>query len=130
MSLAGCWAWDFYELRSRIVHGDSVPSSELIFKDWITHLIVSDLVFWECMKRELLKHKCIGDRVYSCAEKITKSSSKDEKEAVIESLTRWFLGFDDVHIALGWLPEEGSKTKTHNHPLNTDWLSASLKPSG
>jgi len=22
LSLVGCWAWDFYELRSRIVHGE------------------------------------------------------------------------------------------------------------
>lgn len=105
MSLAGCWAWDFYDLRSRIVHGDSVPPSDLIYKDWLTHLIVSELVFWECMKRELLKHKCIGDNVYSAADKLTESSPDDEKEAVIESLTRWFLGFKNVHIALGWLPE-------------------------
>ena len=74
----------------------------------MTHLIVAELVFWECMKRELLEHKCIGDNVYSAADKIMESSpsSEDyEKEAVIESLTRWFLGFKDVHIALGWLAE-------------------------
>jgi hypothetical protein len=39
MSLASCWAWDFYNLRSKIVHGDSVPNQGLIFRDWITHLI-------------------------------------------------------------------------------------------
>jgi len=66
MSLASCWAWDFYNLRSTIVHGDSVPYQDLIFRDWITHLIVSDLVFLECTKRELFRNKCIGDDVYSC----------------------------------------------------------------
>jgi hypothetical protein len=105
LSLAGCWAWDFYELRSKIVHGDSVPLSELIFKDWLTHIIVSDLVFWESIKRELFKINCIGQNVYKCASKITKSTSAEEKDAITEMLTRWFLGFKDVHKALGWLPE-------------------------
>lgn len=109
MSLAACWAWDFYELRNKIVHGDSVPYSELVFRDWITHLIVSDLVFWECVKRELFKNKCIGQNVYECAEKITKSTAEDEKEAVTEALARWFLGFKEVHKALGWLPEKNSE---------------------
>jgi len=106
LSLAGCWAWDFYELRSKIVHGDSVPLSELIFRDWLTHLILSDLVFLECVERELFKNKCIGQNVYECAEKITKSTPEDEKKAVTETLARWFLGFKEVHKALGWLPEK------------------------
>lgn len=108
MSLAACWAWDFYDLRSKIVHGEAVPYSELIFRDWITHLIVSDLVFLECVKRELFKNKCIGRNVYECADKITKSAIEDEKHAVTEALARWFLGFKEVHKALGWLPEKNS----------------------
>ena len=108
MSLASCWAWDFYNLRSKIVHGDSIPNQDLIFRDWITHLIVSDLVFLECLKRELFRNKCIGDNVYSCAEKITKSSDEHEKKAVVESLARWFLGFNNVHRKLGWVPDSDS----------------------
>jgi len=60
MSLVSCWAWDFYAIRSKIVHGDSVPYKDLIFKDWITHLIVSDLVFLECLKRELFKKSVLA----------------------------------------------------------------------
>lgn len=108
MSLAGCWAWDFYDLRSKIVHGESVPYSELIFRDWITHLIVSDLVFLECVKRELFKNKCIGRDVYECADKIARSAVEDEKQAITETLARWFLGLKEVHKALGWLPEKNS----------------------
>ena len=108
MSLVSCWAWDFYNLRSKIVHGDLVPYQDLIFRDWITHLIVSDLVFLECAKRELFRNKYIGDNVYSCAEKITTSSDEHEKKAVVESLARWFLGFDEVHRALGWVPDADS----------------------
>lgn len=103
MSLASCWAWDFYNLRSKIVHGDSVPPQDLIFRDWITHLIVSDLVFLECLKRMLFINKCIGNNVYSCADKIARSSDEQEKKAVIEALGQWFLGFNDIHRALGWI---------------------------
>ena len=105
MSLACCWAWDFYNLRSKIVHGDYIPNQDLIYRDWITHLIVSDLVFLESLKRVLFRNKCIGDNVYSCAEKIAKSSDEHEKNAVVESLARWFLGFNNVHRALGWIPD-------------------------
>ena len=70
---------------------------------------MSDLVFWECVKRELFENKCIGQNVYSCAEKITKSTAEDEKESVTELLARWFLGFKEVHKALGWLPEKNSE---------------------
>lgn len=62
LSLAGCWAWDFYELRSKIVHGDPIVSSDLVFHDWITHSIVADLLLLECMEREFLANRCIGDR--------------------------------------------------------------------
>ena len=108
MSLAACWAWDFYVLRSKIVHGEAVPYTELIFRDWITHLIVSDLVFLECVKRDLFKNRCIGINVYECADKITESAVEDEKNDVTETLARWFLGFKQVHKALGWLPEKNS----------------------
>ena len=69
---------------------------------------MSDLVFLECVKRELFKNKCIGNNVHECVEKITKSAVEDEKNAVTEALARWFLGFKEVHKALGWLPEKNS----------------------
>lgn len=109
MSLAACWAWDFYELRSKIVHGDQIPYSELIFKDWITHLIVSDLVFLECVKRELFKNRCIGQNVYSCVERISKLMVEEEKDDLTDALARLFLGFKEVHETLGWLLERNSK---------------------
>lgn len=106
MSLVGCWAWDFYELRSRIVHGDLIPSNDLIYRDWITHLIVADLVFLECVKRELFEHKCIGNNVRSHAKKLDKLFSNEPEGASIEPLARWFLGFNSVHRALGWIRQK------------------------
>jgi len=102
-SVAGCWAWDFYELRNHIVHGDSIPLKGLIYRDWITHLIVADLVFLECVKRALFDQKCIGNNVRSCAGEFDKT--KEPNNESIEPLARWFLGFNDVHRALGWIPK-------------------------
>lgn len=108
-SLAGCWAWDFYELRNRIVHGGSIPNKDFIYRDWITHLIVADLIFLECIKRELYQHGCIGEHVRDLALKL----SEKNKDEDISELTKKIvpmsilgLGFDEVHRALGWLDDK------------------------
>jgi len=110
LSLAGCWAWDFYELRSSIVHGDHVDPKQFKYKapdrNWLTHLIVADLIFWECVKRELFNQKCIGDDVRKCAKEWDKVFPNEPEETPEKPLVNWFLGFNDVHKALGWLKEK------------------------
>lgn len=107
--LAGCWVWDFYNLRSRIVHGDSVSPDDLIYRDWITHLIVADLVYCECLKRKLFIHNCIGNSVYSCAKEFDKVLSDQPQGTSVELLTRSLLGFNSVHRALGWIDKKKQK---------------------
>ncbi len=106
LSLVEWWASDFYELRNRIVHGDQVPESDLIYRDWITHLIVADLVFLECVKRELFEYKCIGNNIRSHAKKFDKMFPNEPEGVSIEPLARWFLGFNNIHRALGWIPRK------------------------
>ena len=104
-SLAAWCAWDFYKLRSSIVHGDDVSCEQLLYKDWFTHLVVADVVFWQCLVLELLAHRCVGDRVRKMAADFAKYS-EDESDAEFEaSIARSSLGFgfDDVHRALAWL---------------------------
>lgn len=105
----GWWAWDFYKLRNAIVHGDIVKPERLRYhapgRDWLTQLIVADLVFWECVTRQLYVHGCIGDNVRKCAAEWDKTFPKEAAGSSEEQLARWFLGFDGVHQALGWLPE-------------------------
>jgi hypothetical protein len=103
LSLAGCWGWDFYELRSRMIHGDQVADEELRYRNWLTHLIVADLVFLECVKRELFEQQCIGDDIRKCANEWDDAFPENQTDTSTEQLARWFLGFDDVHKALGWL---------------------------
>jgi len=45
-SVAAWWSWDFYKLRNSVVHGDNIPMSDLIYSDWITRTIVSDMMFY------------------------------------------------------------------------------------
>ena len=113
-SKAAWWSWDFYELRNNIVHGDYVKPELILYCasdiKWLTHLIIADLVFWEFVKRELFNHRCIGDEVYSCAKEWDKAFPEEPQSISIEPLARQFLGFIDVHKALGWIKEKEKKS--------------------
>ena len=49
------WTIDFYDLRSKIVHGDTIENSDFIFSGWITHLIIADIVLWLCIFENISK---------------------------------------------------------------------------
>jgi hypothetical protein len=102
-SLAGCWAWDFYTLRSKIVHGDELPRTELIFKDWVSHISVAGLVFYELVLRKLFELGCIGEEVLSCAEAFEEAITNGKGKMPVEPVLRWYFGFNDIHRALGWI---------------------------
>ena len=102
------WAWDFYNLRNKIVHGDSIPYKLLKYKvrnkKWLTHLIVADLIFWECLTRELYIQKCIGDHIKK--EVLPNWQAlfpKEPPEALENLLIPSMLGFNEIHRELGWL---------------------------
>ena len=112
LSKAGWWAWDFYKLRNRIVHGDKIEPEELFYKNWITYTIVADLVFWEFIKRELYERGYLGERVRKWTkefEPVTDASSG----ALEDVFAQWILGFEDVHRALGWIPPLNLKRQEH-----------------
>lgn len=108
LTLAARWARDFYNLRSNIVHGDHVEQEQLLYRDvdLLTHLIVADLVFWECIKRELFKQKCIGDNVRNLAKIYDDAFPNEQEETTEEPLAGRMLGFNEVHQTLGWLEEK------------------------
>ena len=108
LSMAGCWAWDFYKLRSRIVHGDPISNGDLIYRDWITHLIVADLVFLELIKRKLYEHGCIGEGINYTLQNIFSQESEDSLKAK-DIFMRDILEFTRVHAALGWLNKKKVK---------------------
>jgi hypothetical protein len=104
-TLAEFWAWDFYNLRSSIVHGDNVSYKVLIYKNSLSHLIVADLVFLECMMQVLLDHECISNNIRSLKEKCAELLLNNKPEDNIKKslAAKWFWDADDVHKALGWI---------------------------
>ena len=114
ISLVGCWAWDFYELRSRIVHGEAVTAEDLQYKDWITHLIVADLVLLDLVKRLLYEHRCMGDDVRRRAAEWAENSS-DNAEGFERTMLPGVLGLGlgGVHEALGWILPLDERMRKH-----------------
>ena len=49
ITLAEWWAYDFYELRNSIVHGDNVPPERLKYNNKFSHIDIANIVFYECM---------------------------------------------------------------------------------
>lgn len=94
-TLAGWWGWDFYKLRNRIVHGDTVTADELIYKDWLTHLIVADLVFLKSVIKDLYT---LGHYAQDVKELFEESSNQEAEENMIDSIT----GFSSLYKRLDW----------------------------
>lgn len=113
-SKVACWGWDFYDLRNNIAHGDEVAPGAMKYsapgREWLTHLIVADLVFWECVLRELYGRRCIGQPARDLASKPEwKEAFPDmDQENFVSHVAASFLGFNDVHRTLGWLPKLAS----------------------
>lgn len=94
-TLAGWWGWDFYKLRNRIVHGDTVAAEELIYKDWLTHLIVADLVFLKSVIKDLYSFGYYAQDV----KKLFEESSDQEAEG---NMIDFITGFFSLYKRLDW----------------------------
>jgi hypothetical protein len=108
LSLAGCWAWDLYELRSRLVHGDAVPAHAFNTAHGTPHLVVADLVLRECLLRELFQLGCFGADLRHAAEKLDRAlalAGIPEGPEPFDALDRVIserLKFQRIHRELGW----------------------------
>ena len=107
-TLAGFWSFNFYELRSRIVHGSVVLPTDLMYNLKISHLEVADLLCLEYIIREFIRENCFKENIASKSNKINKiltkicsnNSNKDFAKDMLINLS-WRL--DDIHKALGWI---------------------------
>jgi hypothetical protein len=108
-SLPGWWAHDFYDLRSRIVHGDPLKLSMLRYRNWVTHLIVADLVFWQCVATELYSLKLLGNTIRKLSKDYDRLCPNQPAGWHEQDLIDMFLHFKEVHRALGWLPKARKK---------------------
>lgn len=110
--LAGWWALDFYELRNRIVHGDKVKKKDLIYQGWITHLIVADLLFRECLIHELFNVGIFKEEIKKWADEWIKavkgnriSNNSTGRNELEKMILRSKFDLEVVHRALGWLTQ-------------------------
>lgn len=110
LSLAGCWAWDFYELRSRLVHGNAVPAYAFNPASGLPHLVVADLVLRECLLRELFQRGCFGADLRDTAEKLDRELTGipegDEPFDALEWAFDLHLKFGRIHKELDWSQPE------------------------
>lgn len=106
LSFAGCWAWDLYDLRSRLVHGDAVPTATLNTAHGIPHLVVANLVLRECLLRELFQRRCFGADLRDTAERFDRTLAENSEGAEPFNALEWVfdlhLKFRDIHKELGW----------------------------
>jgi hypothetical protein len=100
---AAWWAYDFYQLRNKIVHGGQFKPEDGGYKDWINYNIIADLVFWELVAKELFENDCLGERARKWAEEF-KPLVKDN-EPLEEFFLSWTMGFGDYHEALDWIKD-------------------------
>jgi len=104
------WAYDFYDIRNAVVHGDQIDEERLKFKEsqcgsWLNQLIVADLVYWECVIRLLFQKQLIYDTPQGHVESQNVDNNDEIANEVIMRLE-----FDRVHKALGWREPENSDT--------------------
>jgi hypothetical protein len=116
-SLLGWWANDFYDLRSRVVHGDPVSNIRLRFKRWISHLIVADVVFWECLVRILFEHRLLGSDTRRLARMWDQVDPKQPAGFHEQHLLDLDFDFAAAHVALGWLAKPRRRKRRPLKPL-------------
>jgi hypothetical protein len=120
-SLAAWWARDFYDLRSKIVHGDPIEYKALQFKDWITHLIVADLVMLELVQRQLYEHHCIDEDLRRRLEQRGKPCCTGEEALAVEFIPIILgMDFESVHADLGWGPTLEERIKRQEERIRNN----------
>ena len=107
-TLAGFWGFDFYELRSKIVHGNVISLTDLMYNSKISHSEVADLLCLEYIILEFFRENCFKENLENKFKKINKilnriCSNNSKKYSVNNQLLSWSWGLDDIHKALGWI---------------------------
>ncbi|PIR42199.1 hypothetical protein COV25_04225 [candidate division WWE3 bacterium CG10_big_fil_rev_8_21_14_0_10_35_32] len=94
-TLAGWFGWDFYKLRNRVVHGDTIDSQDLIYKGWLTYLIIADLIFLKAIIKELYSMDFYAEDIKDLFDK---SVDRDGEEEMLDFVT----GFSGLYERLDW----------------------------
>ncbi len=110
-SMLGAWAWDFFDIRSKIVHKGIYDGTKLYYLSPSGRnehqLFISHLVFLECVEQLITSNESILDylsgRSYSREdlERELKASPEKFHEFKKEIVSRFYS--DKIYKTLGWL---------------------------
>lgn len=90
---AAWWAYDFYKLRNRIVHGDQVGSADLRYNGHVSQKDVADAVFYQILFEMLYDNGCVD-----CPAILSHLASEERKGCLLV-----LEGFEATQEALGWV---------------------------
>lgn len=121
------WSYDFYEVRNKIVHGDRLDLQALLYPSAdpgssLSHLIVADLVYWECVVRLLFQNGLIRNDIRDLALKWHEAyPAWGDVEATVRRFVSGSLGFgfDAVHKALGWADDSEAKDASEDSEVSS-----------
>jgi hypothetical protein len=110
-SAARWWFYDFYQLRNAITHGDAISVDRLRYAspnhDWLTHAIVADLVFWECVLWNLFDLGLIGAGARATASDFARLGGHEKPEdSFVRHVARSHFGFDQYQESIGWTKDD------------------------
>lgn len=100
-SMVSWWAWEFYNLRNKIVHGDSITLDSLVdqpsdgIDSGLPHLTIADLMMLESLTKKLAEHNCFH-----------RDADEPEEDGQLQHEVVIALMMADLrrtHRAIGWL---------------------------
>lgn len=99
-SLISCWAYDFYNLRNSIVHGNKINDENLRFKKgfWFSQMDVAVLVFADCLEEIIREKKLIKGKKIRIGKRSLEDLFLDD---IFES--RGVENWKKHHKVLGWI---------------------------
>jgi hypothetical protein len=93
LTRAACWAYDFYKLRNKIVHGDDVELAETLYGTHIHQKDVADLVLHQILFQTLCENNCVDYPTY-----ISHLTPKERADCLL-----CLAGLDEAQATLGWI---------------------------
>jgi hypothetical protein len=101
MSKLAHWFFEFYDLRSRIVHGLTLPHGLGAIESkvsWVDHSIAADIAIWSLVTHRLLELNQL----------ILRTLSEEEKQVLKVRNAEFQKQFERVFSALGWLQAQNA----------------------
>jgi hypothetical protein len=98
------WAVDYYDLRSRIVHGQEMHDPDFMHgTSRLPFLEIADVVFGEILIRELYRKNCYGTELRNIAENLARDFPGREVEEWEEEQLGIHFHLDRLHRGLDWV---------------------------